>query len=401
VAVFEYQAYDQNQASVAGAIAADTPRQARDRLRDRGLVVQRVKEQAGRSARGWWSAWFPSRHARQWTMSAHELSMLLRAGIPLLEALDTISRQHGGRFRAALMTVRDRVSAGHSLADAMRDRPDVFDSLSVHLVEVGQNAGTLDEVLSRLADFKQRMMQLKDRVFTALTYPMFLVVFGLAATLFLMTYVMPPLLENLQEQLEVLPWPTLVVKSCSDVLIEHGLLLGLVSAVLLSVLVIALQTPRGRRLWHRLLLKIPLVGPMALKQNIARSAIVVATLTRSGVMLTKALELAARSTNNLILRQALHDSSQEVGAGRAVATALENSNVIPPLAVRIFSVGQESGELEDMLEQLSVDYERQVATTAARLTALLEPILIVVLAVLVGFVLLATILPILEAGNVL
>ena len=103
--------------------------------------------------------------------------MLLRAGIPLVEALDTIAWQHRGRFRAAILTVRDRVAAGHSLADAMRERRDVFDPLSIHLIEVGENAGTLDQVLNRLADFKQRMLQLKDKVLTALTYPMFLVVF--------------------------------------------------------------------------------------------------------------------------------------------------------------------------------------------------------------------------------
>ena len=128
---------------------------------------------------------------------------------------------------------------------------------------------------------------------------------------------------------------------------------------------------------------------------------VIATLSRSGIVLTRALQLAAGSTRNVVLRSALDEASQRVAAGRDVATALEEVEVFPPLAVRIFSVGQETGRLEEMLDQLSADYDRQVTTASARLSALLEPVLIIILAVFVGFVLLATILPILEAGNVL
>lgn len=401
VAIFKYLAQDHSRASVNGTIAADSPRQARDLLRGQGLLVRAVNEHSAKELTGrWWRRLLPSGLANQWSSSSLELSMLLRAGIPLLESLDTLAQQHRGRFRAAILGVRERVAAGASLADAFRERPDVFDSLSVNLIEVGESSGTLDQVLRELADFKQRVAQLKDRVFTALMYPAFLVVFGTAATVFLMTYVMPPLLENVQEQLQTLPWPTRVVKACSDVLVEHGLLLAFALAAPLLLTAVFLQTKPGKRLWHRLLLKLPLVGPMALKQNVSRIAMVIATLSRSGIVVTRALQLAARSTDNVVLRQALEETGDSVGAGRNVADALAASGGFPPLAVRIFSVGQETGRLEDMLDQLSADYDRQVATASARLTALLEPVLIICLAVFIGFVLLATILPILEAGNV-
>jgi type II secretory pathway component PulF len=401
VAIFKYQAQDPGRAAVAGTIAADSPRQARDLLRARGLLVRSVDEHSAQAPTGrWWRRMLPSRSAHQWSSSALELSMLLRAGIPLLEALDTLALQHRGSFRAAIQQVRERVAAGSSLADAFRERPDVFDALSVNLIEVGESSGTLDQVLHELADFKQRVAQLKDRVFTALMYPVFLVVFGTATTVFLMTWVLPPLLENVQEQLQTLPWPTRVVKAASDVLVAHGWLVALGVAVPLLLAAVLLQTRRGKRLWHRFLLRLPLVGAMALKQNVSRIAMVIATLSRSGIVVTKALQLAARSTNNLVLREALEATGESVGAGRNVADALAASGAFPPLAVRIFSVGQETGRLEEMLDQLSADYDRQVATTSARLTALLEPILIICLAMFIGFVLLATILPILEAGNV-
>lgn len=401
MAIFKYQALDPERSAVNGSIAADSPRQARDLLRARGLRVRQVSEHRGARKATDWSRFWPSRAASQWATSVHELAMLLRAGIPMLEALDTISQQYGGRFKTTMLTVRDQVAAGSGLAEAMRQRPDVFDTLSVHLVEVGENAGTLEEVLDQLAAFQQRSLELKDRVLTALMYPMFLVVFGIAATAFLMTYVMPPLLENLQEQLVALPWPTRVVKWCSDLLVGYGWIIGIVTIVLMAVVVGAMQSNKGRLIWHKTLLKLPLIGPLTLKQNMARIAMVIATLSRSGIVLTRALQLAAGSTKNVTLCAALREASQRVGAGRDMAAALEDAGVFPPLAVRIFAVGQETGRLEELLDQLSADYDRQVATATTRLSALLEPVLIILLALFVGFVLLATILPILEAGNVI
>lgn len=399
MAVFEYRAIDRTSVTVRGTIAADNPRQARELLRDRGLTAESVQVYVGRRMR--LPQLFSARYAHAWTMSVHELSLLLRAGTPLLEALDTLAHQYRGGYRAALMQVRDRVSSGASLTDALKSRPEIFDPLSVQLVEVGENAGNLDEVLSQLAEFKQRMGQLKDQVFTALLYPAFVMCFGLIATIFLMTYVMPPLLENLEDSIATLPWPTRVVRFGSDLLVDHQLALALIAGVTATVAAIVFRSKRGRRMWHRQLLRVPLIGPMALKQNVGRIAMIIASLIRSGVPLTKAMQLAASSTSNIVLREALEECGRAVGAGQDVAGSLRKTGAFPPLAVQIFSVGQESGELEDMLNQLSADYNRQVSTMSARLAALLEPILIILLATFIGFVLLATILPILEAGNVL
>ncbi len=401
MAVFRYQAVNGEKAIVRGTVAADTPREARDELRAQGLRVRRLEplRSAGMGVRLWRSR--TSRHAAAWAVTVQELAMLLKAGIPLLEALDTIVAQHRGGYRAALLQVREKVAAGSSLAESLAERPDVFDRISINLVEVGEHTGELDDVLRKLAEFKQRQLQLKDQVLNALAYPAFLVVFGTAATLFLMTYVMPPLLENLQETLPRLPWPTRIVKGCSDWLIQYGLFAAAGVAVTFALASLALRVPTIRRRWHRLLLRIPGLGPLILKQSLARIAMVLAALLRSGMVLTQAFELAGGATRNMVLRDAIGACRQSVLEGKDVSAALAHSDVFPPMAVRIFSVGQESGNLEEMLEQLADDYQRQVATLSARFAALLEPVLIVFLALLVGFVLVATILPILEAGNVL
>ncbi len=397
--VFSYHGVNATRSTVKGTIVADSPRQARDQLRGQGVAVQSLSESRGaRSFR-----WFPSLSARRarlhWTTGSHELSMLLRAGIPLLESLDTLAAQHRGAFRTAIVRVRDRVASGTALADAMAENAEVFDVASIRLIEVGENAGTLETVLEQLSDYKQRMSQLGDKVFTALLYPAFLVVFGIFATIFLMTWVLPPLLENLQETVKVLPWPTRVAKALSDLVVGYGLwlLLGLVISI--GIAVKGLRSKTGKAWLDRFVLRLPILGPMLVKQNVSRIAMIVGLLSRSGLTLPSAVQLAATSINNIVLRSALEMACEDMASGKELAESLERSGVFPPLAVRVFSVGRDTGKLDDMLTRLSDDYNQQLGVASARLTALIEPVLILVLALFVGFLLLATILPILQAGN--
>jgi type II secretory pathway component PulF len=183
--------------------------------------------------------------------------------------------------------------------------------------------------------------------------------------------------------------------------VSYGWWLAIAVVAAIVAFVVFIQSPNGRLLWHRFLLRLPVIGPMLLKQNISRIAMIVGTLSRSGVELTRAIELAGSSTPNAVLANALDDSGRHIEAGAEISEALEKTRVFPPLATRVFSVGQESGRLDEMLTRLATDYDRQVESTSARITSLLEPVLIVVLAIGVGFLLLATILPILEAGNVM
>lgn len=401
MAVFSYTGVDHNSSVIRGTVAADTPRQARDQLRGQGVKIRKLSECEDRQRSTWWSKISLSSSKAQWATAVHELAMMLHAGIPMLDALDTVSEQNHGAFRTAILGVRDRVAAGSSLAEALRERPDLFDAASVHMVEVGENSGTLDSVLQQLAEFKRKQLNLRDSVTTALVYPLFLICFGAAAALFLMTSVLPPLLESLQETMDTLPWPTRVAKLLSDGLISYGWILAIAAVALGALTVALLRTERGREVSHRAVLRMPLIGPMAVKQGVARIAMIIGTLSRSGVELTRAIELAERSTGNVVFKKALRQCGERVAAGEEVADALRSSGAFPPLAVRVFSVGQESGKLDEMLFRLADDYDAQVATASARFTALLEPALILVLAGLVGFLLLATILPILEAGNVM
>jgi len=215
-----------------------------------------------------------------------------------------------------------------------------------------------------------------------------------------MTYVMPPLLENLQETLSELPWPTQIVKAGSDLLLHHGLLL--VVFVCSSILACGalLRSSLGRFYVDRLWLRLPILGPLTTKQNVSRIALILSTLLESGITLADALELAAKSTRNRVLKRALESCRESLLAGGNLAVSLHHSGVIPPLAIQVITVGQESGRLDELLARLAADYDRQVASASGRLASTLEPALILLLAAMVGFVLLAIVLPILEAGNV-
>jgi type II secretory pathway component PulF len=406
MSVFAYRALDERAASIEGTISADSPRAARDLLRGRGFTVEQVTEQAEARTFSLWPFRRRSRYGAKRIEAVRELSTLLAAGIPLLESLDSlVTQQQGGwgsrGFRESLLLVRERVAAGSSLAEAMRDQPQVFDELTIHMVEVGENSGTLDVVLDQLANFSERYLQLKDRVTSALFYPIVVFLLSMGVGVFLMTVVVPMLLDNLLEAGKQIPWPTRVLKTMSDTLTSYGPLLVVLGGLGIAGMLALLRTQRGKRLWHRTILKLPVVGSMALKQEISRMSLIVSTLLKSGIVLVSALEIAGRSARNFVIKQALDSSREAIQRGQEIGEALQETQLFPPTVIQIFAVGQQTGKLEEMLDRLADTYDRQVATISMRLATLLEPVLIVSLAAFVGFILFATVLPILEAGNVL
>lgn len=411
MAVFTYKAIDLDRASVRGTVVADTPRAARDQLRGRGLTVEDLLPLAAGQAAHWHGLrrlpllrrlQRPGRaHGRDITAFVRELSTLLAVGIPVLEALETLGRQQPRRFKPILQSLHDRIAGGGSLAEAMAEQPAVFDELCLNIVEVGESAGTLDESLARLASFRERAAQLKGKIVTALFYPAIVLTMSVAVSLFLMSYVVPKLLEGLIDAGQPVPLATRLVKGASDGLLSWWWLILMLAVGLTALVSLVLRTPAGRLAWHRLQLRLPIVGEMARKQAIVRIAIVVATLLKSDVVFLQAIRIAGKSTKNRVIRQALERVEAAVESGRDIAAALEQTRVFPPTVVQVFAVGEQSGRLEEMLDRLASDYDAQVATMSQRLAAVLEPVLIIVMVVLVGLIAFATVLPMLEAGNVL
>lgn len=432
--VFTYQAIEADQTPASGTVIADSAWQARDQLRDRGLTVQSVEQQQAASQaqrnglKGIWLFWLAKRHRPSVTQFARELSTLLGVGVPLLEAMDTLIQQQQqssqrsrlqtslpttsaqpssssrfhrhNHFLQVLLLLREQIASGESLSQAMATQPHIFDAMCINLAEVGEDSGTLERSLEQLAVFREKSERFRGKLLSALMYPMVVVLTGLGVTLFLMTVVVPDLIQTLLEAGRPLPWVTQWVKWISDAILHFWWLILLIAVGSYFTIYIIGKTESGRRSLHLLILRLPLIGELARKQALVRIAHVISTLIGSGVVFLRAMEVAERSTSNKIIQNALLQSRTAIGAGREISEAFMSSRVFPPLVIQVFAIGQRTGKLESMLERLAVDYDRQLETATERVISILEPVLILILAVIVGFVAFATVLPILEAGNV-
>jgi type IV pilus assembly protein PilC len=402
MAVYAYKALDVDATPLSGTIVADTPRQARDELRGRGLTITEVAEfRQGAAHRAFFARRRGRAAEREVVAFIRELATLLRAGIPLHSALGTLAAQHKRHFRAVVEQLGDQVAQGTALAEAMSRQGEYFDELCVSVVRVGETTGSLDVALRRLADFKEKALRLQSRVITALLYPSVVTALGLAVSVFLMTYVVPGLLSTLVDAGKELPAVTRLVKAVSDLLLHWWWLLIAAVVVAAAAARSALRTERGHAFMDRLMLRLPVIGDLVRKETTSRMAVVMAALLRSGLVFVEAIQITRRTMKNRVFRRAMDEYEAAVKAGRDVAAPLAASGVFSPMVVQMLAVGQQSGELEEMLEQLAESYDQEVAVATQRLTALLEPLLIVLLAVMIGLIAFATILPILEMSNVM
>jgi general secretion pathway protein F len=409
MAVFAYKALDARGRRQTGTLAADTPVEGRQILRKHGWCIEHFAPAAGTMARASRLRWARlraignrSRRADRVADSARELALLLRTGVPLADGLDVLIRQYKpGRWQAVLRDIRDRVATGLSLADAMQAHAGWFDALFLSAVRVGQQAGALDQALSQLAAFLKERRRLASRLTAALVYPLILLVLGIGVTLFLMTYVIPQLLTVLQASGRPLPAPTALLKAGSDALIQFWPWIGLGGLLLAGAGSAVLRTEPGKRQCHRLVLRLPLVGPLIRKTLVARFAQQMAMLLTSGIPFTEAVATVRQGSRNVVLADELRAIGDAVQAGSDIAPTLSHSRVFPPLVVHLVAVGQDAGELTEILTQLKIGYETEVELAIGKFTSALEPLLIVVMASVIGFVIFATVLPILEATRAL
>ncbi len=315
------------------------------------------------------------------------------------ESLGTLAKQSRGALRGLWQQVLDDVASGRSLTDALSEHPACFDRLTIALVRVGENAGNLDEILNQLGKFQKRAAGQQASILNALLYPLVILLVAVSVTIFLMTNVLPSLLENLADLGKPLPWPTWLLQQLSNALVNYWYVwvaLGLAFAGTLGWL---MKSRRGRDIWDRLWLRVPLVGRLIAKQELSRVALVLSVLLKSGMDFLQAIELAKSAARNSCVQTALENCRLATQRGQDIGQALAVETWMPPVVIQVVSVGQASGQLDELLAKLADDYDGQVAIMIGRLSALIEPVLIVILAVLIGFVVFATFLPILESGD--
>ncbi|HLY08564.1 MAG TPA: type II secretion system inner membrane protein GspF [Planctomycetota bacterium] len=403
--VYTYKALKEDGGADGGVIDADSPKDARLKLKGRRLHVTDLQtvggeEKAG-SVRKRRRLWQPSR-PEQIAMLTRQLATLLGSGIPMIGGLSAIIDQVEYRdLKASLMSVREKVSQGGTLSDAMNEHPVYFGDLFVNMVRAGEAGGNLDKVLFRVADYLHAQNRTRAKVMAALTYPIIMVVIGVGVVSVLLTYVVPKIMEVIQKQGKAaLPLPTEILLAISGFMGHYWwLLLGI--AIGMGILYAQARATKKGRLWiDTQKLRIPVLGNLIKKSSISRFAMTFATLLESGLPVLEAMGVVRKVVDNELLAETLDTVRQKIAEGADIATPLKQSKVFPPVVGYMISVGEESGRLEELLKKTAEAYDEEVEVAAQKMTALLEPLMIVFMAVVVGFIVLAILLPILQMSNI-
>ena len=400
MAAFEYTALDEDGRTRRGVLSGDSARQVRERLRAMGLVpveVRGVREQAANPV-----GLNPSRRisAAALALLTRQLATLLRAGMPLDESLRALGAQTPSRrLQAILADVCARITEGAALNEALSVYPGAFPEFYCSMVAAGEAGGRLEEVLERLADYTETRRALRQSLSTALIYPAILTLVSLLVVAVLLIYVVPEVVVVFRQTGQALPWLTAGLIATSQTLREVGwlLCLGAALALLLGRFLLGRTVVRAR--FDRLLLHLPFIGRINRMLHAARLTRALAILTKSGVPLLESLQISSRMIINVPLRAAVEEAAVSVREGGRLHQALEVCGWFPPLLVQMLASGEESGELDDMLERAAAHEERELQSVLTAATALFEPFIILVMGAVVLVIVLAILLPIFEMNQ--
>ncbi len=397
---FAYTAVDPAGRQHKGLIEGDTARHVRAMLRERALLPITVEEVAAQESRRQRRRGFSLRggvSSSDLSLLTRQLSTLVRAGLPLEEALLAVSEQtERPRVQSIVLGVRAKVMEGHTLATGLSDFPRVFPEIYRATVSAGEQSGHLDAVLERLADYTESREQMRQKVLGAMLYPIVLTVMCFGIVSILLTYVVPKVVEVFEANRAKLPFATQVLVDVSGALRDYGLWMLTVIAVLAVVAWRAVQVPATRRRYHRVLLRLPVFGRVLRGFNTARFTRTLSILTASAVPVLDSLRIASEVITNLPMRDAVSEAAARVREGAPIGRSLAQSRLFPPMTVHLISSGESSGELQAMLERAALNQERELEGLLSAMVGLLGPLLIVGMGLFVMGIVFAMLLPIFE-----
>lgn len=329
-----------------------------------------------------------------------QFATLQKAAIPLVECLNALSDQaEKESFRTVLSDVKQKVSEGSSLANALAEYPKVFDTLYVSMIRAGESSGSLDVVLVRLTDFLESQLRLRSKIIGAMVYPIIMIVIGIGLMMLLFVFVIPRVTKLFDQQRKPLPGITKVLLGTADFVSSFWWLIIIVLVAGALLFKKWKSTPQGKLKWDGFKLKVPLLGPVVRMVAISRFAKTLATLLSSGVPLLKALDIVKSILGNSVLAKVVEQAHDNIREGESIAAPLKRSGEFPPLMTHMISVGERAGRLEEMLDSVAENYEGQINVRVEAMTAMLEPLMIVGMGGTIGFVVFAILLPIMQLSD--
>lgn len=400
MAVFEYEGLDAKGRRAKGIIDADGLRAARAKLKQQGIFATGLSEakRSGSSESKAGEGFFPRKIAvKELALLTRQLATLLSAGLPLVSALGALLEQSDSEKTTRIMSqLREKVNEGKSFHEALEDHAKSFPDIYRNMIRSGEASGTLPLVMGRLADFMESSAAFRNKLMTALAYPVLMGFLGMGILWFLLSYVVPKVTGIFDSLKMTLPLATRMLLALSGAFRQYWWV-GLASA---AATVFGFfkyyKTPDGRMTVHGILLKTPAVGKFIRVVAVSRFSKTLGTLLSSGVPLLTALGISRSVLGNAVLEKAVEEAATEVREGKSLAAALRARNCFPSAVCQMVGVGEESGAMDELLLKVSEAYESQVEAAMATLTSLLEPLMILGMAVVVGFVVIAILLPMME-----
>lgn len=405
--VFEFTALDAKGKTTSGIIDADGIQAARFKLRASGkfpVSIRETQEILAKKSRKEISlgSWFLRVKPADVAMTTRQLATLIGAGFPLVSALDALLPQTDSHaLKRTLARIKDLVVEGNSFAYALAQFPAIFPPLYVNMVRAGETSGTLEIVLERLAEITEKQQALSNRIQASLAYPVFMLFFGAVVLFILLTYIVPTITSIFTDMKQVLPTPTRLLIALSSFFRSYWWTILIFAAAVVVGARQLRKTRQGRRWSDRFVLKLPMFGILARKLAVARFSRTLGSLLENGVTMLVALDIVKNIVGNVQIADTVAQAAEEVGKGKGLWLSLSEGRAFPMLSIQMIQVGEQSGELEKMLYKIADVFENEVETIIMRLTSYLEPVMILVMGGVVGFIVLSICLPIFEMNQLI
>ncbi|WP_292041960.1 type II secretion system F family protein [Massilia sp. UBA6681] len=393
-AVYAWEGKDKTGKTVRGELRAGGEAIVNVTLRRQGILVTKVKKKAYRSGR--------KITEKDLSLFTRQLATMMKAGVPLLQAFDIVGKGHANPSMSKLiMDLRNDVETGTSLNNAFRKYPVYFDPLFCNLVGAGEQAGILEDLLTRLAIYKEKTLAIKGKIKSALMYPISIIAIAFVVTAIIMIWVVPAFKEVFKTFGADLPAPTLIVMGISDFVVEWWwLIFGGLFAGLYFFFQAWKRSRKMQQAMDRLLLRLPIFGAVIRKATIARWTRTLSTMFAAGVPLVEALDSVGGASGNDVYLEATKKIQTEVSTGTSLTISMQNANVFPNMVIQMVQIGEESGSLDAMLGKVADFFEEEVDEAVAALSSLMEPLIMVILGVLIGGLVIAMYMPIFKLGSV-
>ncbi len=381
---------------LTGVLEAETQRAALARLRDMGYVPISIKEHTGGEEKDTLRQALQRIRLQDRNVFFRQLANLFESGMTLTRALSTIAQQtQNPKMIAVVERLREDVQGGTTFAEALEHHPQIFPTMYSNLVRAGESGGMLDEVLWRIVAFGEQEEELRGKAKSALAYPVFLLIMGVAAVFILVSFVFPKFTKVFEDFNATLPWPTLVVMALCDFMERYWWAVLLVIVGVVLVLMKWLKTESGRMSFDVFILKVPVVGQVVQKYQMAQFGRVLGTLLDNGVPVLTSLRITVQTLSNAAIAAELDAVHNRVAEGESISNSLQHTRHFPPVVVSMFAVGEESGRVGAVTKRMADAYDNEVDRAVKTMTALFEPIMIVVMGGVIGFLVIAMLLPML------